>query len=599
MKQDHAMAIVCMPFSDAAIPSIQLGVLAGLVRAAGWLAQTFHFNLDLAARIPNVYNELCELDDEFIGDWLFVEAAFGSAQSRPSDLYLDRFARDPETGQKDAALEEYLLYLQKVVIPEFIEDCLDQLDLARFDVVGFTSVFQQNVAALALARRLKERRPELVIIFGGANVHGDMGVAYLEAFPFIDYVALGEAELCMEPLLRAIAEGTRASDVPGIATRTETGAVVSRLPDLIDDLSTAPIPDYDEYFARRRNLDLPAASITLPLETSRGCWWGERSHCIFCGLNGNDMHFRTKPEALVIEELRQLSHRYGAYAFNVTDNIMPRQYLDTLFPQLKGAPFRFFYEVKANLTLEQLRVMRDGGIRRILPGIESLSTDILRLLRKGASKLHNIRLLKWARWLGINVSWYLLHGVPGETAEMYQDQAGALRFLGHLEPPARCARIRMDRFSPLFQQRNGPSIEWSRPWDAYRSIYPPEVDLERAAYFFEYYSPQTLPEPFHQETFQLVESWREEWTRRSPVLQYSRRGDSVVVEDSRFGPNVREFALCSAAARVLDTCSEICSVESVSGLADEACIAELLDLGLLIQDRRQLLSLVLPAPPAI
>jgi hypothetical protein len=277
---------------------------------------------------------------------------------------------------------------------------------------------------------------------------------------------------------------------------------------------------------------------------------------------------------------------------------MPRQYVDTLFPQLKGGPFRFFYEVKANLTLEQLRVMRDGGVRPILPGIESLSTDILRLLRKGASKLHNIRLLKWARWLGINVSWYLLHGVPGETAEMYQDQAAALGLLGHLEPPARCARIRMDRFSPLFQQRNGPSIEWSRPWDAYRSIYPPELDLERAAYFFDYHSPQTLPDSFHDQTFQLVESWQEEWTHRSPVLQWSRRGNSVVVEDSRFGPDVREFTLSPAAARVLNTCSEICSLDSVSGLADQACIAELLELGLLIQDRRQLLSLVLPAAMA-
>ncbi|HEX2971617.1 MAG TPA: RiPP maturation radical SAM C-methyltransferase, partial [Tepidisphaeraceae bacterium] len=578
MKQDHAMAIVCMPFSDASIPSIQLGVLAGLVRAAGWQAETFHFNLDLAARLPNVYDDLCDLDDEFIGDWLFAGAAFDGSQCMSSDTYLDRFTLDPETGHKDTALQEYLLRLQKVVIPEFIEYCLGQLESLPFDVVGFTSVFQQNVASLALARRLKERRPDLVIVFGGANVHGDMGVAYLEAFPFIDYVALGEAELCLKPLLDAIALGTRATDVPGIATRTDKGGVASPQPELIKDLSIVPIPDYDEYFARRRRLGLPHAANTLPIETSRGCWWGERSHCIFCGLNGNDMRFRTKPEAMVIEELEQLSRRYGAHAFNVTDNIMPRQYVETLFPKLKETPYRFFYEVKANLTPSELRVMRDGGVRRILPGIESLSTDILRLLRKGASKLHNIRLLIAARLLGINVSWYLLHGVPGETAEMYQDEAASMRLLGHLEPPARCARIRMDRFSPLFQQRNGPAISWSRPWEAYRSIYPPEVDLERAAYFFEYHSPQTLPESFHQPTFQLVESWQHEWARRAPILQWYRREDSVIVQDSRFGEE-REFTLGAAAGRVLDECSDIRSLDFVSDLADQACIAELLELG--------------------
>jgi hypothetical protein len=252
--------------------------------------------------------------------------------------------------------------------------------------------------------------------------------------------------------------------------------------------------------------------------------------------------------------------------------------------------------VKANLTLEQLRILWDGGVRQIQPGIESLSSDILRLLRKGASKLHNIRLLKWARWLGIKVSWYLLHGVPGETVEMYEDQLTALRLLGHLEPPALCARIRMDRFSPLFQQRNGPSIEWWRPWDAYRAIYPPELDLERAAYFFEYQSQETLPEAFHERMFALVKSWQESWTHEPPILRSFKRGDSVIVEDSRFGMEMRELVLDRDAERVLDACDQIRSLEFISGLADRACIAELLQSGLLIQDRRQLLSLVLPAP---
>lgn len=597
MNSERAMAIVCMPFSDASIPSIQLGVVAGLVRVAGWQAETFHFNLDLAARIPKIYDDLCQLDDELIGEWLFTEAAFGPSESAHAVQYLDQIARDGETGELDAALKDYLLYLQKVIISKFLEDCLDQLESGRFAAVGFTSVFQQNVASLALARRLKERNPDLIIIFGGANVHGDMGVAYLEAFPFIDYVALGEAERCMGPLLATIARGERALDVPGIAARSETGVVSAKLPELVPDLSTGSLPDYDEYFARRRDLRLPAGSGAVPLETSRGCWWGERSHCIFCGLNGNEMRYRTKPEAQVIEELRHLSRKYGAVNFNVTDNIMPRQYVDSLFPLLRGDPFRFFFEVKANLTREQLAIMWEGGVRRIQPGIENLSTDILRLLRKGASKLHNIRLLKWSRWLGIKVSWYLLHGVPGETAEMYEDQVATLPLLGHLEPPALCTRIRMDRFSPLFQSRNDETIEWSRPWKAYRGIYPQKLDLERSAYFFDYHSPKTLPEAFHAPMFDLVRSWQESWASGPPVLQWSRRGDEMVIEDSRSGRELRELTLDSASASVLAACDHICSMNSLLGLASPSCIAGLLTLGLMIQDRGQVLSLVVPAPP--
>ena len=32
----------------------------------------------------------------------------------------------------------------------------------------------------------------------------------------------------------------------------------------------------------------------IPLETSRGCWWGMKHHCIFCGLNGKQMAFQDK-----------------------------------------------------------------------------------------------------------------------------------------------------------------------------------------------------------------------------------------------------------------------------------------------------------------
>ena len=44
-----------------------------------------------------------------------------------------------------------------------------------------------------------------------------------------------------------------------------------------------------------------------------------------------------------------------------------------------------FYETKANLTKDQLRALREAGIGTIQPGIESLSTDVLRTMRKGTT----------------------------------------------------------------------------------------------------------------------------------------------------------------------------------------------------------------------
>ena len=43
--------------------------------------------------------------------------------------------------------------------------------------------------------------------------------------------------------------------------------------------------DYDDFLASLRS-KCPDTEPELLFETSRGCWWGERLHCTFCGLNG-------------------------------------------------------------------------------------------------------------------------------------------------------------------------------------------------------------------------------------------------------------------------------------------------------------------------
>ena len=43
------------------------------------------------------------------------------------------------------------------------------------------------------------------------------------------------------------------------------------------------------------------------VETSRGCWWGERMHCTFCGLNGATMAYRSKSAPRALAELTHLA----------------------------------------------------------------------------------------------------------------------------------------------------------------------------------------------------------------------------------------------------------------------------------------------------
>src|SRR5438034_544993 len=74
-------------------------------------------------------------------------------------------------------------------------------------VIGFTSVFQQHLASLALARELKARRPGITIVMGGANCEAAMGAETVRQFPFVDAVVSGEADLVFADLAARIVNG--------------------------------------------------------------------------------------------------------------------------------------------------------------------------------------------------------------------------------------------------------------------------------------------------------------------------------------------------------------------------------------------------------
>src|SRR3712207_6947805 len=93
------------------------------------------------------------------------------------------------------------------------------------DVVGFSSTYQQNAASFALARRLKQRYPGILTVFGGANFDGEMGLELVRAIECVDFAVIGEADTAFPRLLASLQAGEDPSGIPGIALR-QGGQVV-------------------------------------------------------------------------------------------------------------------------------------------------------------------------------------------------------------------------------------------------------------------------------------------------------------------------------------------------------------------------------------
>jgi ribosomal peptide maturation radical SAM protein 1 len=538
------VVLVAMPFLDLDRPSIQIGLLKAITERAAFPVRTLHANLHLGERIgAAAYRALAQHRGRMVGDWLFSVAAFGAAAPDPDGRLLDDFAADLSYLEDVAGtgdLRKTLITFRDDVIPGYLDRLVEDFPWVDARVVGFSSTFQQNTASFALARRLKQRYPELITVFGGANFDGAMGLEYLARLPYIDVVVAGEGDSSFPELLDALATGTDPGTVPGVAHRLGGPVTIAPPAPPTTALDDLPFPDYDEYFDRAEDLGLLSRSahrvVQIPFESARGCWWGQKHHCVFCGLNGATMRFRAKSADRVFTELVHQARRYRSFRFEAVDNILDMHYLTDLLPRLAAevTGIDLFYEVKANLSRERLKLLADAGVRTIQPGLESLSSPVLRLMRKGVRAAQNVNLLRWAAHYGIGVEWNVLWGFPGEQAAHYAEQAAAVPHLVHLQPPGGGSRIWLERFSPLFTDPAFP-VERRAPERSYAYVYPESFDLEQIAYFFEYDLAGALPDSAYADLHRALITWRDRWADDQPaVLRYWSAPGFVQIYDGRW-----------------------------------------------------------------
>jgi ribosomal peptide maturation radical SAM protein 1 len=325
-------------------------------------------------------------------------------------------------------------------------------------------------------------------------------------------------------------------------------------------ITEVPNPTYDEYFVRLSRSPLRSEllpDVAILFESSRGCWWGAKKHCTFCGLNAATMMFRSKPAARVAEEILALAARYKILKFVAVDDIIDLGHIQELMPLLKesGYDLEIFYETKANLTKEQLRAFQSAGVTDIQPGIESLSTPILRLMHKGVTALQNLRLLKWCAEVGISPMWNLLYGFPGEPPEEYERMTELIPSLIHLEAP-NFSHVQVQRFSPYFERASEFGIELTGPMPYYRHLYQLAPDmLHNIAYDFAHrYDDGRNPNTYTDGLREAVKQWRELSERAFKSLRYRRGPGFLIVQDRRPGMELADYQFDGPEAKIYLGC---------------------------------------------
>lgn len=594
-----------MPWATGTRPSLSLGILSAVLRDRGYDCDVLYPNLFLSALMgSNGYEFFTNTPALFgLAEHLFAVDVFG-AEALGSEQYLSSFAPGAPSGVSlPEALQPALFTLRDKIVPDLLDAYTEELLGRKPDVVGLTCTFNQVMPSVALARRLKRAAPHVHILLGGPCVHGEMGVCYSRIFrEYVDAVFLGEADQLLPDYLSALGRGEPTCRPAGVAVGGRDGGEAA----LFDDLDGLPTPDFSDYFDFREHLTEAGFNLapfhSLPFEASRGCWWGEKRHCTFCGLNNLGMRYRRKGADRVVGELVTLAERHGVTSFMAADNILDYRAYKHLLPALAAVPadFRLFFEMKANVRRADVEMLSAAGVTWVQPGFESFSDHVLTLMRKGSTAFQNVQTLKWLSEFGIEISYNLLVGFPGETDEDYLEMLRLMEKLQHLPSPgAEAGVVQVQRFAPFHFDREGQGVGEIRGAAFYDHIIPPGVaNSDEYAYFFDRDIPADAPLRRHLDS---VNDSLARWFNSERRLSLQLGAGNVVLLTLAAGARTAR-PLPRLASAVLVLADEVVSQRQltlrlrVSGLAAEGEVEEVISGlesdGLLARTGGQLLCLV-------
>jgi len=605
-----SVALISMPTLSARFPSIQLALLKPTLERAGIPAQTFSLFMYFGERIGwQISEAIADVWPSMVGEWIWTKAAFGEELEARDQEYFQAYEHIFKAicSRAGCSLKRFQRIRDKEA-PQFIDFCVEAVDWSRFSLIGFSVVFQQTLASLALAKALKQRYPKIPIVFGGASLEDDIADEIMKQCPQVDYIHCGDAEITFPEMVHRLERGQSLEGLGGVMWRNH-GKIeyAGRSPNFMA-MNQTPLPDFDEYFYAREEGGYEkyedACEPMIPIETARGCWWGEKNHCTFCGLNRSGMEFRAKSPEQVIEQLDLLSRKYGIFSFNAIDNIMAPEYTEKVFRRLAEAntDLEIHYEIRPNLSRAQLGRMRKGGLDSVQPGVESFSTNILKSMRKMTTGMRNVELIKWCTYYGISCLYNILMRFPGETEEDYRMQAALVPSIVHLQPPWGIVKARADRGSPMFVEPGTQSVSRLRPAACYEHIFPKRFNLDKISYYFDHEMSNVVDEEHYDDLLDSVAQWQASWTERGhPVLRYRKAFHSIIIEDGRrrkwrthsySGGPAALYEYCADARTVQDIASNVGSEPWVQQALEEFVEKDLM----LFLDHRYL-SLALPKNP--
>ncbi|MBU1084264.1 MAG: radical SAM protein [Candidatus Omnitrophota bacterium] len=291
--------------------------------------------------------------------------------------------------------------------------------------VGISAPTMLISAAGELARRLKEKNGDIVMIVGGPHMSAVPGMT-MEKYKSIDVGVIGEGEVTILELLKALDEKKPLGSVKGLIFREGDSIRTTAPRPYIADLDTIPFPAWDMLPDIMAHYQQSAARIdrlpSISMVTSRGCPF----QCIFCARNVFGNVTRSHSSDYLIGLIKHLKEEYKIKNISFEDEnfVVYRDRLVEFCNKFIDDKTDITWDCASHVnsvTPELLALMRKAGCWQINYGIESGSQRILDFIKKGSTLKRIREALTMTRKAGILSKGYFIIGHPTETLESIQE----------------------------------------------------------------------------------------------------------------------------------------------------------------------------------
>jgi radical SAM superfamily enzyme YgiQ (UPF0313 family) len=316
------------------------------------------------------------------------------------------------------------------------DDVAAQLLQTEPAAVGLTALGCNFIAVVKIARRIKQRRPETLILLGGPHPTV-LESPIMTKFTDFDVLVRGEAEETIVPLLDALDSQDELSAIPGISYRDGPRVCRSTVDAGVMDVNRLSMAAFHFYPIQELKMR------SMRVEAGRGCPF----HCTFCSTaTFFGRKYRVKAAPKLVSELKSLNNTYNITDFSLQHDLFTVNRRKVLEFCEEVRPCSFSWTCSARIDCvdsELLREMARAGCRGIYFGVETGSSNLQELVKKRLDISLLAPTLTSAKEFGIEVTTSFITGFPDETLSDLEATLDCLDRCHRISPTTTCLQLHL------------------------------------------------------------------------------------------------------------------------------------------------------------